>query len=616
MSDQQGGSRGGPESAGAHAHGIGHTNPTTSAPWLCDSATVSVPLPPRYREAMLAAPSDTLIGTIIDGRYRVESVLGEGGMGVVFRCRHQIIDKLVAMKVLRADLARDEEATTRFLNEARTASAIGNPHIVDISDFGRLPDGSTYFIMEYLDGKPLSAITAQRQPVPVKRILQIALELAEGLAAAHRSGIVHRDLKPDNIFLISRGSERNFVKILDFGIAKVSTAGQTSKLTRAGAIFGTPHYMSPEQAAGAPVDARVDIYALGVILYELASGRVPFDADNFMGILTQHMYKAPVPIRALVPAPQEVPPGLEAIVLKCLSKRPEHRYASMEELIDELLKVQEGIVPDAVSDLVHRSQGFSIFGEYTDSGMPAPVPATPERGRSRWPLYAGLAGVGAAVLLVVAVFALSSPIVAAPTPPVDPPTEFAPPPTPPPAPAPDPVSPVLDRSGPAEANPPHTVGVVVLVKPEDARIFSGDDDLGTNLALIPVQEGRPLVVEIRRAGYEPKTEVLDGTRTTVSVRLERTGRARADQQSGQSNATVGQVAGPRTTQAPQTGQPREAAQSAQNPQTGLTDQMKETDQTGPTQQTAQTTEASKTTQTTSTNSASTDEGNGELVNPW
>ena len=168
--------------------------------------------------------------------------------------------------------------------------------------------------------------------------------MAEGLAAAHKANIIHRDLKPDNIYLIERGAEKDFVKILDFGIAKVSTHTE-GRLTRAGAVFGTPHYMSPEQAAGAPVDHRGDIYSFGVILYELASGKVPFDADNFMGILTQHMYKAPVPIRALVPPPQEVPPGLEAIVLKCLSKRPEQRYSSMEEVLADLDKLAERLDP-------------------------------------------------------------------------------------------------------------------------------------------------------------------------------------------------------------------------------------------------------------------------------
>ena len=231
-------------------------------------------------------------------------MLGEGGMGVVYRGRHKVIDKKVAIKVLRGDMARDKEITERFLQEAKAASPIGNPHIIDICDFGQLPDGSTYFVMEFLDGKSLDA-RRSRSDAPAcrsPRLCHIAKQIARrprGRARARhrppRSQARQRHARQP------RAPSRTSSKILDFGIAKVGERA-TTKLTRAGSVFGTPHYMSPEQAAGAPVDHRTDIYALGVILYEMASGKVPFDADNFMGILTQHMYKAPVPIRALVPA--------------------------------------------------------------------------------------------------------------------------------------------------------------------------------------------------------------------------------------------------------------------------------------------------------------------------
>ena len=455
---------------------------------------------------------DPYLGATIDGRYKVEALLGEGGMGVVYRCVHTIIGKKVAMKVLRADLARDAEVTERFLNEAKSASTIGNAHIIDISDFGQFQDGSTYFVMEFLVGQPLTKIVEGGQAVPVPRILNIARQLAEGLSAAHAANIVHRDLKPDNIFLIHRGGEKDFVKILDFGIAKVSTAGEGAKLTRAGAVFGTPHYMSPEQAAGQPVDHRGDVYSFGVILYEMASGRVPFDADNFMGILTQHMYKAPVPIRALMPQPQEVPPGLEAIVLKCLSKRPEHRYQSMDELIADIDKLKAGNVPDAVPEMMSRSGGFNVPADYfAKPQMPAPVPASPQNQRSprKWPLIAGLAGVVAAVAIVGGLFAKSSQSRAQPEGTTARSESVSPAAAPP-----------VVSATPSEVGVP-SKQVALAVVPQDAHVFAGDDDLGTSPVLLTVEQGKPLMLTVRMEGYKELELKIDGSQPREIVRLER-----------------------------------------------------------------------------------------------
>jgi len=411
--------------------------------------------------------------------------------------------------VLRADMAREKELTDRFLQEAKAASSIGNPHIIDISDFGHLPDGSTYFVMEWLDGKPLSKALEETKPLPVARLSNIARQIADGLASAHQRSIVHRDLKPDNIFLIKRGSEPDFIKILDFGIAKVSSG--TSKLTRAGSVFGTPHYMSPEQAAGAPVDSRTDIYALGVILYEMASGRVPFDADNFMGILTQHMYKAPVPIRALVPA-QDVPPGLEAIILKALSKKPEQRYQTMEELAQDIDKLVRGAIPDAVPDMISRSGGFNVPADFfSERGMPAPVPATPiqHSARKRWGVYAGVAGVTAAIMIVVGIFAKSTSstasdapkaITLAPTMVVEPPKPL----DPPPAPAPVEVKHVLFAS-----------------EPLDSHVFHNGQDLGATPLTVDVPKGQRVTVEVRREGFKPQTLTLDGSEAKMKVKLDK-----------------------------------------------------------------------------------------------
>ncbi len=503
----------------------------TSAELVCLKVVTIAPGSISYSDAEVTNSQvarmrqDPYLGATIDGRYKVEALLGEGGMGVVYRCVHTIIGKKVAMKVLRADLARDTEVTERFLNEAKAASSIGNAHIIDISDFGQFPDGAAYFVMEFLNGQPMSKLVEGSQPLAVQRILHLARQIAEGLSAAHAANIVHRDLKPDNIFLVDRGGQRDFVKILDFGIAKVSSSAEGAKLTRAGAVFGTPHYMSPEQAAGQPVDHRGDIYSFGVILYELASGRLPFDADNFMGILTQHMYKAPVPIRALVPVPQDVPPGLEAIILKCLSKRPEHRYQTMQELILEFDKMSAGGVPNAVPEMMSRSGGFNVPVDYFMKGqMPQPVPAMPSRSprsrRSRWPLYAGVAGVLAAIGIVVGIFAKSQSSAAIQTPQTALTAEDALGKTVDPAAA---LAPASTPFAPAAASKQ----VMLAAVPIDAHVYRDSEDLGQSPVLVTVEEGRPVEFEIRREGYKTDKIKLDGSTTREVVKLDKLTRAAA-----------------------------------------------------------------------------------------
>jgi serine/threonine protein kinase len=473
-----------------------------------DSSGTGTPPPSRI---------DPYVGKTIDGRYLVERVLGEGGMGIVYAGRHRVIDKRVAVKVLRGEMASDHELTERFLQEARAASAIGNPHIIDISDFGQLPDGSTYFVMEFLDGKSLTdVLNDSHGPVPVARLCHIAKQIARGLAAAHAANIIHRDLKPDNVMLINRGTEKDFVKILDFGIAKVGSG--TKKMTRAGSVFGTPHYMSPEQAAGAAVDHRTDIYALGVILYELACGKVPFDADNFMGILTQHMYKAPVPIRALVPE-INVPPGLDAIILKCLSKKAEGRYSAMDELVVDLEKLESGVLPDAVQEMMARSGGFNVPSDYfRSSAMPAPVPASPAVPTKRWPLYAVIAAVGTIVgtigVIVIARTTSSTAHTLASAAPALPAATLvaAPVPAPTPAPLPLPV--------PVASAPPATREVLVSVLPPDATLTRDGKDLGGAPVALHLAEGESAKLVITRKGYKPKTATLDGKDTKLTIQLD------------------------------------------------------------------------------------------------
>jgi tRNA A-37 threonylcarbamoyl transferase component Bud32 len=449
----------------------------------------------------IEAPSrdrrDPYIGSIIDGRYKVETVLGEGGMGVVYRCSHTVIGKKLALKVLRADLARDGEVTERFLNEARSASAIGNPHIIDISDFGQLPDGSTYFVMEYLTGQSLTDAIGVGQSMPLPRLVKVARQLGEALAAAHAAGIVHRDLKPDNIFLIERGSEKDFVKILDFGIAKVSSS--EGKLTRAGAVFGTPHYMSPEQAAGMQVDHRGDIYSLGIILYELASGKTPFDADNFMGVLSQHMYKAPPSLRDLAPNPEEISDGLEAIVAKCLAKRAELRYQSMHELVADLDRLGAGSTPGAVYTVkpAELASPAQYYGEITES-----EPATKSRGL--------LVGVLVSLIALAAGAALYTLVTRKPAAP--PPVAVAVPEAPK----------VVSPGAKPETRPGPLMRQVLIATEPVANVYRGTEDLGMSPVSVDLTDGQSVELSIRAEGYKDARVIIDGTsESRQSIRLEK-----------------------------------------------------------------------------------------------
>ena len=281
-----------------------------------------------------------LLGRVVDGRYQVEALLGEGGMGLVYRVTHTRLNKSLAMKVLRRENTEDEEVLARFRREAEAASAIGNQHIVDVSDFGTLEDGSTYIVMECLEGMDLIEAMDIVRRMPEPRALDIAAQVCKALGAAHDAGIVHRDLKPENIYLIKRDETEDFVKVLDFGIAKV--AHGPTRLTRQGEVLGTPHYMSPEQCEGENVDHRTDIYALGVLLYEMLTGQVPHDADTLMGILTKHLYEDPIPPKVRTP---EVSEELEKVVMRCLDKDPAQRYSTMRELEADLARIKAGQRP-------------------------------------------------------------------------------------------------------------------------------------------------------------------------------------------------------------------------------------------------------------------------------
>jgi len=322
--------------------GIPRSGVLTQSPGVAGKATIIDDVEARIEAAVSAVPEpgnhgvDPLIGKLIGGRFEVISRLGAGGMGVVYRARQVGIDRIVAIKTLLKDRATDEKVVARFKNEARAVSRLNHPNTIRIFDFGQMDDGTLYFAMELLEGRSLDKAIRQDAPVSVRRTLHIMSQMADSLAEAHSKGIVHRDLKPENVYLSQVGDDPDFVKVLDFGVARMREQDSSQgTMTQAGVIFGTPRYMAPEQARTMAVDARADIYALGIIWYELLTGRTPFDADNPLAILMKHI-QDPVPAMSVTRPDVSVPAEVEALVLKCLEKSPERRFQSAASLAVEL----------------------------------------------------------------------------------------------------------------------------------------------------------------------------------------------------------------------------------------------------------------------------------------
>lgn len=279
----------------------------------------------------LVEVKDPLIGRTIAGRYIVQERIGAGGMGKVYRARQEVLGRDVAIKFLSEHLTHDPSYRKRFLREARAANRIHHEHIIDITDFGETDDGLVYLAMEYLDGTPLNALIAQHR-VPLGRTAHVGLQVARALARAHQLSVVHRDIKPDNIFLL-RGYDGDFVKLLDFGLAHI--AGEL-RVTATGTVFGTPEYMAPEQARGAPMTAAADVYSLGCVLYEMLTGQLPFTGST-PDLVLKHMRETPRPPSYHV---AHLPADVDRLLLRLLEKEPDARPTSVE-LAESLSEIWE-----------------------------------------------------------------------------------------------------------------------------------------------------------------------------------------------------------------------------------------------------------------------------------
>ena len=321
-----------------------------------------------------AAAKKGLIGSVISERYKIEKLLGEGGMGAVYQVEHVLMRKRMAIKVLHPEMTRLPEVVARFEREAMAAAHIEHPNVVTATDFGKLEDGSFFLALEFVEGQSLREVIAKGR-LELGRALHIARQIASALSRAHQLKIVHRDLKPENVMLVERDGDPDFVKVLDFGIAKVQigelTAGDVEKntnagpsqpvLTQAGMVYGTPEYMAPEQALGQPVDARADMYALGIIMYEMLCGRRPFDAESKVALLGMQVTQPMPPMKTKAPD-ADIPPAVEELVRRLLAKEANDRLGDARELIEQIGMVMRELVNSGSIDIAYASQPGGRLG--------------------------------------------------------------------------------------------------------------------------------------------------------------------------------------------------------------------------------------------------------------
>ncbi len=331
----------------------------------------------------MAPPKDRYIGRdILNGQFKILKKIGTGGMGSVYKASQPEMNRLVAVKILHAKLKDRKDLVSRFRREARAMSHLEHPNTVKVMMYGELDDGELYIVMEYLEGKNLNQIVRREGPMPVERAVPVLMQVCGALEEAHELGIIHRDLKPENIFLTNRAGVADFAKVLDFGLAKVTERELrpgSIMLTQEGMVFGTPEFMSPEQAQGEVLDRRSDLYSLANILYEALTGKLPFEARTSMEYIQLHVMKPPIPLDERI-AGKTFPPGLGDIIAKALAKNPDDRWPTVAAFGEALRpyappEALSGMLGPALSRQSPRTeQVAAATSPATTDGINAPVP--------------------------------------------------------------------------------------------------------------------------------------------------------------------------------------------------------------------------------------------------
>src|SRR5215470_6172565 len=335
-----------------------------------------------------AAEADPLLGRIVNDRYRIVETIGQGGMGRVYKAMQSPLDRTVALKILAAGHDRDPNFYKRFFLEASVTAKLTHPNTITLYDYGRTEDGIFFIAMEYLDGRTLSQAMQQDGALAQERVIHVAQQICRSLREAHALGIVHRDLKPANVMLLRQPDDHEFVKVLDFGLVKFFQGeNQDGDITNAGTFMGSPHYIAPEQARNQGPDQRCDIYSLGVLLYHMVTGKVPFTAAAPVDIILKHLHEAPTPPREARPD-LAIDPQLESIVLRCLAKERTERFQTMDELLLALKIRRQQLAggsavvsptPDELKRVAPRAPATQQGAPPAAVDTPAAVPTVPPR---------------------------------------------------------------------------------------------------------------------------------------------------------------------------------------------------------------------------------------------